>query len=102
MKEFDALMKALEDEGIVKALQITVSVVPAPKDKTEEEVAEMRNDAIKNCLMETFATNEKLENLFGEYAVESALRNIIKKLDIKPDREKAKDMFIDLLISKLF
>lgn len=89
MKELDALMKKLEETGKIKALKMTMAIVPLPKNlKTEEEKQALINEAIKHCFDESILDHEEIMDLFANFAHELALEAIIKELNIKPTKKK--------------
>ncbi len=106
MKELDALIKALEKEGVIESLKLTVSAVPLPPDvKTEEEKQQLVNEAVKECLSGYFDDdeNEEMFDLFVDYCWKLGLNELVKALNIKPS-ENTKDFkdFLHELIEDLF
>lgn len=97
MKEFKALMDALEERNIPEKLKMTVSVVPLPEEVPEDKKQELINEAIKGCLMVSFDKDEELQDLYFDYITEIGMNAIIKELDIKPEKIDAKSAILNIL-----
>ena len=97
MKEFKALMDALEERNIPEKLKMTVSVVPLPECVPEEEKQEVLNEAIKGCLMTSFNSDKELAHLYFDYINELRLNSIVKELDIKPEKVDGKSAILSIL-----
>ena len=100
MKQHDALMKALEEKGIIRSLKIAASVVPLPDDTdTEEKKKKLINTAVKLTLFKRFAEDEELGNLFAEYSYELGINALLDELNIQPSE---KEFDIKALIKLFF
>lgn len=88
MKELDALMKALDKKGIIKAMRMTAKIIPFPESKdTPEKKQALLDEAIKHSLGHHFADNEDLGEMFGAFAYELGMNALIKELGIKAPEE---------------
>jgi hypothetical protein len=88
MKELDALMKALDEKGIIKAMRMTAKIVPFPESKdTAEKKQALLDEAIKNSLAHHFADDETLGDMFGMFAYELGMNALVKELGIKAPEE---------------
>ena len=99
----EKLLKALEEKGIVKDLQKAANLVYIPKDWSDEKVKSVMDEATGDALIDTFAKDDDLRELFSDFAMECGKRELVKKLDIRPDPnyQKTPDDRLMLLLAGL-
>lgn len=81
----EKLLKALEEKGIIKNLQNAANLMPIQKDWSDEEVKSIMDECVGDALIGTFAEDDELRKLFSNFAMKCGKRELVKKLNIRPD-----------------
>ena len=106
MKEFNDLMDAIKKREIPRKLQLASKIFGYPKNaKDDDEARKIIDGATQHALNDVLAHDEELNDLFCNFAYKSAMKAVIKELDIKvsPKGEENKvGEFLKNLIDEIF
>lgn len=96
----EKLLKALEEKGVIKNLQDTANIMSLPKDWSEEEKKSCLDECVGDALMDRFKRDEELRDLFTDFCIEHGKRELVEKLNIRPDPnyQKTPDDVLKLLL----
>lgn len=100
MKELDALLEALNKNGIVERMQGAANVVA----KLDPEMFEKSHDnVVKSTLTAVFHTDEEICDLFATYCFAVGMDSLVKELNIKsdPNYEPDKKERLAMLFAKV-